>query len=253
MKTLKLSHYSGSTLGDFIERPDSFYRRKIQKVEFAINPSMARGKAIEDVINYFLKEDEILDVHELFEEHLKGYEPKSDKDKEKLEKIRASLLGLTSVAIEEYKSEFLFEKPLQQFKIEGRLDGVKIPFIGYLDYYIPRQMVRDCKVVGRNPGKLSQRYIITASLYRFATGVDTVIYDLFVDNKKPVHVAYQLTDEEYKFGLSYAKRAMQVLDELQETEDPDRVFELMCFPNLESYFDEYEKKSIAEAWEIEMP
>src|SRR5690606_22275327 len=142
MKTLKLSHYSGSTLGDFIERPDSFYRRKIQKVEFAINPSMARGKAIEDVINHFLKEDEILDVHELFEEHLKGYEPKSDKDKEKLEKVRASLLGLTSVAIEEYKSEFLFEKPLQQFKIEGRLDGVKIPFIGYLDYYIPRQMVR---------------------------------------------------------------------------------------------------------------
>lgn len=241
MKTLQLQHFSGSTINSFIERRSGFFRSKVLNVPFRTNPSMARGKAVEEYVNAYFDGEQVNPL-DLFDREC------PPQDNEKYHAIRSSVPTLANLALSFYESEFI-QHPLKQFKIEVRLPEVNLPIIGFLDYYQFGKQVRDCKVVERNSSSLSQAYIVTGSLYKLATGCD-VYYDLFVNNKKPVHTELKLSDEEYKFGLSYATQACKTLEEIMICEDPDRFFELMCFPNLDEFYDPYEKKDVAEQWGI---
>lgn len=239
---LELNHFSGSTINSFIERRPSFYKSKILKKGIIVNPNMARGSAVEGYVNAYFRGEQISPI-EIYDHELEDY-PKDERYK----RIRDSVAPLAELALHHYKNEFL-NPPTMQMKIETRLDGVDRPVIGYLDYLEYGRQVRDCKVVERNSSKLPQSYVVTGSLYKKAMNCD-VYYDLFVNNKKPVHTELKLSDEEYEFGISYATAAAKAIEELMECQDTDRFFELMCFPDLSTYYDEVERKEMADMWGI---
>ena len=150
-----------------------------------------------------------------------------------------------------YKPEFTNNPAKTQHKISVKLDGVERDVIGYLDFYQEGIRVRDSKVVSRSPSKLSQDYILQGSLYRKATGCE-VVFDFFVDNKKPIHKPIILSDDEYIFGISYMTVAAKVLEELEVCDNPKRIIELMSFPNLDNLWTHADKVVAAKQWGIQL-
>ncbi len=260
MELFTLKHLSGSTLNAFIERKHQFFASKIQRKPFKTNPNMCRGKAVEEIVNQWVNGRVFRSNEELAQEAIMQY------DKEMLpyveitpnytksaDPIRATVVDLAALAYNTYSQElFPITKPTSQRKIFTRYEGVDMDCIGLLDYHIPGSAVRDCKVVSKSSKKLSQGYCVTGALYRQATG-DQMVYDLFVANKKVIHCPVKMTDEEYKFGLSYGAAAAKVLIELNTCEDPVRCAELWCFPDLDAVWDKTEKQELADRWGIYLP
>lgn len=255
-----LKHLSGSTINAFIERKHQFFASKIKKKPFKTNPNMCRGKAVETIVNQWVSGRIFNSTEELAREVLMQYDkemleyveitPNYDKEKDE---IRPTVVDLACLAYNTYKNEvFLINKPASQKKIFHRYDGIDMDVVGVLDYHVPGRFVRDCKVVGKSAKKLSQAYCITGAIYKAATG-DDMIYDLFVANKKVIHCPVKMTDEEYKFGLSYGAAAAKVLIELKNCEDPVRLSELWCFPDLDAVWDKTEKQELASEWGIYLP
>ena len=255
-----LKHLSGSTINAFIERKHQFFASKIERKPFKTNPNMCRGKAVEEIVNQWVNGREFSSNAELQQEALLQY------DKEMLEYveitpsyikeedvIRTTVTDLAALAYNTYRTEiFPIHKPTSQKKIYYRYDGIDMDVVGILDYHIPNKFVRDCKVVAKSAKKLSQGYCITGAVYKAATG-DDMIYDLFVANKKVIHCPLKMTDEEFKFGLSYGAAAAKVLIELRNCEDPVRLSQLWCFPDLDAVWDKTEKKELADRWGIYLP
>lgn len=253
---IHIPHLSASTINAFITSRYDFYERKVRKVPFVINPFMARGKAVEHAVNELLEgkiepEDMVESAMSCYEEEMKPWHdlPDSKKDIEKESAIRAAIPGLVECAFQHFEPILFdpFNKAVTQKKIEIRLNGVERPVIGYLDYYINGMSVRDCKVASRTPSALSQGYVIQGALYQKATGLP-VFFDFIVDNKKPVSKSIMLTEEEYSFGISYATRAAQLIEELETCDDPRRVMEIMSFPDLSSMWSEEDRREAKTRW-----
>lgn len=255
---IHIPHLSASTINAFITSRYDFYQRKVASSPFAINPYMARGKAIEHAINELLagniETDDMVDcAMQNYKEELEPWTklPDGKKNLEQEKIIREQIPGLVEVAYQHFADELFdpFHKAESQKKIEIRLNGVERPVIGYLDYYIDGLRVIDCKTANKTPSKLSQSYVIQGALYQKATGLP-VSFDFIIANKKPVSKRLTLTEEEYSFGIRYATVAAQLIEELETCDDPRRVMQIMSFPNLEAMWSESDVQEARTLWEI---
>lgn len=258
-----LKHLSGSTINTFIERKYGFYKSKIIKAPFATGPSMARGKAVENCVNKWADGYDYPSIEHLYiiaqaeyekevADYKRWYSSPSEADIEKEKKISDSVPALAKLAVETYMDLFDMGRPSTQTPIRTQYEGINFDIIGFLDFYQYNRMVRDCKVLGQTKNQLPQAYCITGALYKKATNV-RVYYDLFIANKEPKHVQIELSEEDYKFGLSYGAAAAKCILELQECKDPVRFFELTCFPNLDEIYDRAERMEACERWGIYLP
>lgn len=261
---LELKHLSPSTINSFIENKPSFRANKVLGRPFFATPSMCRGKAVEHVINEWIKGKEY--IPDQLNEHisvvaLENYDmelapfaaefPEYNRD---TDEIRNSVARCAIKAYQVYTEDvFPVERPFTQTKVEVNLPEVTRVLKCYLDFYLHGRKVHDCKVLGRNQSKLAQGYQIQGAVYRFGTGCP-VNFDLIVPQKKEVkHNQHALSDGEYKFGLSYATQAAKAIEALIDEEDPDKVFRLMSFPNLSQVWNPDEKKKLCDEWEIVAP
>lgn len=248
---IHIPHLSASTINKFINDRFGFWQSKVMREPFKGSLHTARGKAVEHGVNTWIDEPShknlLAECLKVFDEEIAA----AGISKFTAEEMRETVPGLLEVALGFYQPEFRERPAMTQRKITVKLDGVKRDIIGYLDYFQSGVAVRDSKVVGRSPSGLSQDYILQGSLYRYAEKLP-VIFDFFVDNKKPVHKAVMLTDDEYVHGLSYLTRAAQVIEELEECDNPKRVMELMSFPNLANLWTEADRKVACETWGIVM-
>ncbi len=245
-----MPHLSASTVNKFIEDRYGFYQSKVIGERFKPNVKMARGTAVEHGVNLFVTGTNTMLVEMAigkFDEEVNGIEC----DPQELKEVRDSIPGLLNLAIDHYREAFAFSNPEIQSKISAKLPGVSRELTGYLDYLVPKKVVRDCKVVGVTPSKLKQGYIIQGSLYKFSTGLD-VVFDFFVANKKPVVKSIKLTDNDYAFGLSYLIEACKVIEEIQVCESAQRMMQLMSFPNLEAMWTLSDKKEAANKYNIKL-
>jgi len=255
-----IPHFSPSTITSFISYKGSFYNNKVKRSPFVGNPNMARGTAVEHAVNKWLEGEEVCNLCDFA---LDKYDDEIDAWKVAIKKeyveaddeIRASIPKLVECAYQHFSDLFgPFNKPSSQEFIECHLEGVNRKIIGYLDYRIKEQKrVLDCKVVARTPSKLSLAYIIQGSIYRWATDDSTVSFEFIVANKKPVGKTITLTDEQYVYGLSYAKVAARIIEELETCEDPKRVMQIMTFPDLDAIWDIGQKREAAKEWGIFLP
>lgn len=252
---INMKHLSASTINSFIERRPSWYDTKVAGKPFEPNPAMARGTAVEHAINEWLVINESSRLADIaidkYEKELATYLPNaSSKGREDYQKFRDSIPALVECAYEHFSTEFTMNRPIAQAPIEVELDGVKRKVKGYLDYLTSR-MVIDCKVSSKTPSSLSQGYIIQGALYYKATGLP-VQFHFIIDNKTPKSHVIQLTDDDIVFGLSYATRAAEVLEELEECDQPKRIMELMAFPNLAALWNIEEKIEAAKRYGIKL-
>jgi hypothetical protein len=242
-----IPHLSPSTVNSFIMSRHSFYSSKVKRNPFTGNKYTSRGTAVEHGVNTWIDYPQLnpLDaaLNKFDEELLKGSTTNAE-----AEEVRESIPGLLNVALGFYKGEFEKRPARTQQKMELQIDGISRTIVGYYDY-LQDVAVRDCKVTSKTPTALSQSYIIQGSVYAKATGLP-VFFDFFVPNKKPTHKEIQLSLTDYKFGISYFTRACEVLEELQECDQPKRIIELMSFPDLSSMYSLSEKKDAAKAWGI---
>jgi len=245
---ITLPHLSPSTINSFITSRFQFYQSKVKGKPFSGNAFTARGTAVEHGINTWIEKGvaNIKDVLDKFDEEIE--KSVFNQDHDKVMEVRSGLKGLFDCALEFYMEEFQIDKAKTQQKVSIRIEGVQREVLGYMDY-LQKARVRDCKVVSKTPSSLSQSYILQGSFYRKATGLP-VVFDFFVDNKKPVHKSILLTDDEYIFGLSYLTKAAQVLEELEECDNPCRIMELMSFPNLDDMYNREDKIEAATIWGI---
>lgn len=252
---INMNYLSPSTINSFIERRPQWYRQKVLGEKFKPSPNMARGTAIEHAINGWIETRETENMHdrmmEKYQEELKNWFPiASNKALEKEKEIVETMPRLLEKAFQVYEKEFTMRLPETQAKIGCRLPGTDIDILGYLDYLRKGIRVNDMKIVSKTPSGLSQGYVIQGSLYKYATGCP-VTFDHFIPLKKEVkHEPITLTDDQYVFGISYATKAILVLQELQTAQDPRRIMELMAFPNLAALWTYEEKAEAAEAYGI---
>lgn len=247
---IKLPYFSVSTVNSFIENRFGFYQSKIKMTPFNGNQFMARGTAVEHGVNTWLEKRDHPDLLSVTLAKFDEECVKAGLSKIQVEDFRDTIQGLLDVALGFYKNEFSETGALTQQKIACKLDGVDRDYLGYLDYLQFDKAVRDSKVVNKTPSKLKQAYILQGALYNKATGLP-VFFDFFVDNKKPIHKAIQIKEEEIAYGISYLTAASKVLEELQECDNPKRIIELMSFPNLEAFYSDGEAHAAAKMWEIE--
>lgn len=246
---LFLPHFSPSTVNSFITSRYSFYKSKVERTPFTGNQYTARGTAVEHGVNVWIENpalDPLIAAMGKFDEELQ----KSSVSRATAKEVQDSIPGLLDLALGFYKKEFSHHQAVTQTKVEVKLDGVSRTMLGYLDFIQNGFAVRDCKVTSKTPSYLSQSYILQGAMYQLATGLP-VFFDFFVPNKKPSHKAIMLTEQQFKFGISYLTRACQVLEELNKCSNPKRIIYLMSFPDLSSLYSLEDKKAAAKAWGIE--
>jgi len=248
-----MPHLSPSTVSNFIENKWGWWNSKVLKTPFKGNHHTSLGQAVEHGVNVWLENpgkqmDYLLHANEKYDEQIKD----TGTPRDKVMEYRNMIPGMLELALRHYKRTFAETGALTQQKIETGLDGVNRTMLGYLDFLQDGKAVRDSKVVGRSPSKLKQAYVLQGAVYRRATDLP-VFFDFFITNKTPTHKEIELSDEEFEFGISYITRGSQVLEELEECENPKRVMELMTFPNLESFYSGGEALAAAKAWGIKTP
>lgn len=248
-----IPHFSPSTVSNFIENRWGFWNSKVLRTPFKGNHHTSLGQAVEHGVNIYLENPEkqldyLAHANEKYDDQIRD----TGTPRDKVTEYRNMIPGMLELALRHYKRTFAETGAVTQHKIETQLEGVERTMLGYLDFLVTDKQVRDSKVVGRSPSKLKQAYVLQGAVYRHATGLP-VFFDFFITNKTPTHKEIELSDEEFEFGISYITRAAAVLEELEECENPKRVFELMSFPNLEAFYSDGEMRQAAKAWGIAIP
>jgi hypothetical protein len=251
-----IPHLSPSTINSFIERRSAFFDSKVLRAPFTANPAMARGTAVEHGINEWLRDPSLLpnlaDIAlEKFDQELVKYvKMASQSALDDMASLRLSIPGLVECAYKHFSSIWTFGMPIGQAPVNCKLPGVKRKITGFMDYFRPGKEVIDCKVSAKSPGKLSQGYCIQGAIYHHFTGMP-VEFHFIVANKTPKTEIIRMTEDDIVFGLSYATRAAELLEELEECANPKRVMEIcMGFPNLSSLWNYEEKRDAAKRWGI---
>lgn len=253
-------HLSPSTINSFITNRAGFRASKVLRRPFIQTPSMSRGKAVEEIVNRWIEDRGVPFINE---EHigicaLEFYDKENAAYMEAFPNfkdpkgIRDSVSRLAVKALEVYKDKCISSKPMTQTKVYTKLEGVERQILGCLDYFWHGQKVEDCKVLQKNMSKLSIDYCISGALYRQATGCP-VIFSSFVPLKKETsHKEHKLTDEQFKFGISYATAAAKCIEAILVCEDPNEMFRLMSFPNIATIWDRDDQQKVADEWGFQL-
>jgi hypothetical protein len=245
---IHLPHLSPSTINSFITNRYGFYRSKVIRAAFKGSPPMCRGSAVESCVNYAIEKEGNVTTEEIQELAITFF--KSEMENSNLSWVKYidvmnTVPGLACLAVNTYMEICNGMWPISQQKVSARIDGIERDIMGYTDYTFIDRCVRDCKVVSQTPSKLSQSYIIAGSFYKLCTGLP-VVFDFFVNNKKPAYKSICLTDDDYVFGLKYMTLAAKRIEEIERCDNPNKMMHLiMSFPDLSSFYSPEERVEAA--------
>jgi hypothetical protein len=177
-----LKSLSPSAVNAFLDYRTMWFYTKILKRRLPDTCDMARGNAVEAAINAFLKKDgnaenskdETL-IQECLDWALQSFDDATDLivDEDK-EEMRASISGLAKLGIETIVS---YGEPVAiQRKVSCYVQGVQLPWLGFLDYVFKgtdgKVRIVDLKVTGKTPSKLSPGHGRQGAFYEYALTVD---------------------------------------------------------------------------------
>lgn len=258
-----LERHSASGINSFIEYRSEWAMQKIFKCsKFSENVDTARGKAIEEGINFWVdgihgvKDDSNNPIGsknpdkcaehavKVFNDYVKDIE--SEKKIDYVQTIYPSVIE----AITSYGQRYKVKEMQKQYKIEGRLPGCKKPLVGYLDYIIPGQLVVDNKVKGKSLTQLPQGYLIQGAIYNFITGLPVEFHFEIPLKKETKIIVLRQTKEECEYGLNMAIEAAKAIEKIFDGIESGLfdfdMLKSIFFPNMASVFGAEKQKEMAD-------
>lgn len=257
-----LDRHSASAINSFIEYRSEWAMQRIFKCsKFKENLDTARGKAIEEGINFFID-----GVQKMTDENGERIgSPNPDRCAEHAVKIftnltetiesekkidyMQSIYPSVTEAVASYQAKYNVKNLKKQVKIEGKLPGCRLPILGYLDYEETGIRVIDNKVKGKTPSSLPQGYIIQGGIYNHITGLPVEFHFEIPLKKETKMLVLKLSKEEAEYGLKMACEAAKSIEKIFDgiasgLFDYD-MLKSIFFPNMASVFGEDKEREIA--------
>lgn len=230
---LELKNISASQINEFITNRSMWFAKKFRGLKTPMNLPMARGRAVEAGINYFVSNDKS-DITAAVKAAMDEYDKASSGLVDDLT-FRQSIGPTTTKMISHFNSicETLKSKPRIQEKIEIYLDGCSIPLTGYLDYIWDARCVRDCKVTGKTPSELTDAYKIQGAIYRHVTKLP-VVFTFGICKKEFDIKEIKLSEDDFMWGLKIATKAAQAIEKIVSTPIDGELIEAFLFPNTDA-------------------
>lgn len=238
----EIKHHSPSSISSFIEYKHQWYLQKIRKVKFPGSHPMARGKAVEEGLNYFLANDDA-SLEDCIKAGLKLWGEEIMALGENFD-FRQSLGKCISKAIDSFKERGYDDgKTEMQNKINITFEGCDLPTIGFLDYLRPDRLI-DNKCVSKTPSldkatglyKQKQGYIIQAAVYEKATGMEPFFHYVIPQKDDVKIVEARFSKEDLTWGLKYATKAAQAIEKILANPVDGELMQAFMFPNMDAIF-----------------
>ncbi len=237
-----IKHHSPSTINSFIGYRHEWYLRKIRGVSFPGNHHMARGKAVEEGINHYLKHECGVDEAVKAALELWGNEIMTLGDNFDM---RQSIGKCVAAGIDSFREKGYDDGGTSmQDKISVTLPGCDLPTIGYLDYKRTDRIV-DNKCVSKTPTqnkatgryKHKQDYILQGAVYKLATGLDPYFHYIIPLKGEIKVVEEGITDEEFDWGIKLATKGAQAIERILANPIDGDLFQAMMFPNVDAIYE----------------
>ncbi|MEM6833955.1 MAG: PD-(D/E)XK nuclease family protein [Pseudomonadota bacterium] len=243
-----LDHLSASQINLYANEPALWCMEKLLGHKGHAGAAAIRGMAIEEGVLHGLLHtndvDACIALAEQSFDHQLGIRPAHDREKQ-----RDAIAGCVTQALEALKDvgEPTFSGDGQQ-RIEVQLEGVSVPFIGYLDFVYPNErLVVDLKTTLRLPSALSASHHRQGALYALARSDDRVEF-LYATPKK--HAFLPITDVDFVIAeiTAIAQSMERFLSLSNDAQDLTR----SLAPNFESFYwsDETMKTHARRVWDI---
>lgn len=231
-----ISHLSASQINTFCAAPALWVMERLCGVRAGGGVGVAahRGTAAEAGIEVGLFDHEApveqcIDVALSRFDSLTAFKPGEYRDKE-----RACIPGMVTVGLSELRQYGVPTKPDdgRQHKIEVMLDGVSVPFLGFLDFvWDDHGIVVDLKTSGRLPSAISEAHARQGALYAKAKSNYEVRFGYVTPKKVGV---YRLEDVgEHLRGVVQIAQRMERL--LRLSRDPMEIAGIMV-PAFDSFY-----------------
>lgn len=239
-----IKHHSPSTLSNFIERRYEWYLKKIRGISFPGSHPMARGKAVEEGINHYLRAGDSVTITECVQAGIDEWAKEILSLGENFD-MRQSIGPCIVAGIESFRQRGYDDGQTQlQEKISIVLDGCSLPTIGYLDY-LRKDRVIDNKCVSKTPTfdkvtnlyKQKQGYVIQAAVYEAATGRPPFFHYVIPLKTEVKIVEARFSNEELDWGLKLATKAAQAIETIISNPIDGALFEAMVFPNPDQLYE----------------
>ena len=243
-ETLEMKHFSASTVNTFLENRAGWLR-KLLGDKFNGNHHTCRGTSVEAGINFWLAGDSE-GTTEAIKHAIEVWEKETEfleiEENTKLE-FKQSLAPLINCGVVSVQEKYLdvYKKELkQQIPIKIDVPGCKRPCIGYIDWLIPDKLIIDNKVSGKSPSKLSQGYLIQASVYNKALGLP-VEFHYEIANKTPKAMVLIPTKEDLEYGWKLFCRAARAIEAILDNPMDYDLMEALFLPNPDAYYNDEER------------
>lgn len=231
------------------------------------NVDTARGKAVEEGLNHYIRGVQLhvddegnptgnKNINEccayavnVFKDLVKNIN--SDK---KLEYTQ-SITPCVNASCLYFSEKYPIRELGMQNSFEIEMPGCEYPLVGYLDYKDSNnKIIIDKKVKAKTPSELPQGYIVQGALYRYATGVKHIEFNFSIPLKTQPEkiVPLKLTDAQYEWGLKLAFSTAKAIEKVHEAAQGMDLQTLKSFfmPNPESFYDAEKREKAMKFFEM---
>lgn len=222
-------HLSFSSIALFKNAPAVWCIEKLMGIRSEVGPAAWRGTAVEAGVDLGVMRTDCEDM-ECLSVALQNFAMNSAGEiSEAIDKERANIEPMLKLALSKMR-----EHPMpvaRQLKIDGVLDDVPIPIIGYIDYSYEDKLI-DLKTTLRMPSEPKPDHIMQVALYRKKTNKTPSL--LYVTPKRVEF--YTPSSEALDTAMNElcvsAKALCRALDTFSTPEDMARCYA----PNFDSFY-----------------
>jgi hypothetical protein len=219
-----IDHLSASQINTFCAAPALWIMERLcgLRAGGGVGPAAHRGTAAEAGIEVGLF-DQTAPVEQCVAVALSKFDALTAfKAGEAATKERRLIPGMVEIGLSELRQYGVPTKPEdgRQHRIEVQLDGVPVPFFGFLDFlYDDHGIVVDLKTSGRLPSMISEAHARQGALYAKAKGNHEIRFAYVTDKKVGV---YRLEDVASHLA-AVAQIAMRMERLLRLSKDPHEI------------------------------
>ena len=229
-----ISHLSASSINLFIAQPALWCASYLLKRRTPVGPAAHRGTAIECGVEAGLFNPE-LPVAECQKIAASKYHTLTRLSGDpRIEKEREVIDGSVATALAELRQYGVPEKPEfdRQHKMVIMLEGVPVPFWGYLDFWWPQHgIILDLKTTGRVPSQITEPHARQGALYTGAKANHQVRMGYVSAKKMSVYVV-----DDVVLHLQSVVSAAQSIERLLSLSDDGEKLTRCFAPDLSSFY-----------------
>lgn len=247
-----LEHHSPSSCNLFAAQPAMFVLEKVLGFRQAVGVTAHRGVAVEAGVSYGLIKRESVTLGDCYNEALQRYDELTAlSTDERVKKVRDTISDMVAQGLLEL-NDYGVPDGLQG-KVEWRPEGLKLPIIGYYDFFWKyHNLVTDLKTTERMPSAIKIPHARQVALYAHCLhsedGSPAEGRITYVTPKKTITYGLEETGAHL---LALYQIALKIEKFMSVSDDPQYFIDVTV-PDLESfYWGSPEARSLAfQYWKI---